>query len=424
MQRIVKGYKNTDFLKTYEGDIQNVLQYLSNNPEKFKQLGVQQYAPFIDFITKLSAYNTDILSLLWKEKKQTYIIALQNTAEKRPNGWFFGSFVKISLLDAKVVDMQFIDSYVPWIMRPDITLTAPERSKTFLGDDNAITFLASNKFGFTDMDGKNIKKLYDQTYVDDIRGVVFVQSKLFADLLPWFQEKLWEWQFKNASIDLIRGQALPNKKELYFDGVQEFLKNNQDNLAKAVLKNFEMVLDNRYIQTYVVRTSDELTSFLQQEKLQTVFDENHIYLWDYNSSYNKIDTFIKKTVSLYDANNTLVRESIYDVLDIAWLPAGDYTARIQYIMSIPSSYVNYIENLRKNFGINFNTREKHILALYPEWSTRGVLYAPKNTTLSPIQWPVKTASLFDTPFSHNAFYVLENTANNSIKEITVWVTIK
>ncbi|MBP6086411.1 hypothetical protein KA478_04485 [Patescibacteria group bacterium] len=69
-------------------------------------------------------------------------------------------------------------------MRPDITLTAPERSKTFLGDDNAITFLASNKFGFTDMDGKNIKKLYDQTYVDDIRGVVFVQSKLFADLLP------------------------------------------------------------------------------------------------------------------------------------------------------------------------------------------------------------------------------------------------
>ncbi|MBP6086412.1 hypothetical protein KA478_04490 [Patescibacteria group bacterium] len=110
---------------------------------------------------------------------------------------------------------------------------------------------------------------------------------------------------------------MPNKKELYFDGVQEFLKNNQDNLAKAVLKNFEMVLDNRYIQTYVVRTSDELTSFLQQEKLQTVFDENHIYLWDYNSSYNKIDTFIKKTVSLYDANNALVRESIYDVLDIA-----------------------------------------------------------------------------------------------------------
>ncbi|MBP6086413.1 hypothetical protein KA478_04495 [Patescibacteria group bacterium] len=67
------------------------------------------------------------------------------------------------------------------------------------------------------------------------------------------------------------------------------------------------------------------------------------------------------------------------------MPAGDYTARIQYIMSIPSSYVNYIENLRKNFGINFNTREKHILALYPEWSTRGVLYAPKNITLSPIQ---------------------------------------
>jgi hypothetical protein len=62
-----------------------VLQYLSNNPDKFKQLGLQEYAPFIDFVTKLSVHKEDLLSLLGKEKKQTYIIALQNTAEKRPN---------------------------------------------------------------------------------------------------------------------------------------------------------------------------------------------------------------------------------------------------------------------------------------------------------------------------------------------------
>jgi hypothetical protein len=86
MQRIMQGYENTEFLATYGGDIQNVLQYLSNNPEKFKQLGLQQYAPFIDFITQLSAQKDDIFSLLGKEKVQTYIIALQNTAEKRPNG--------------------------------------------------------------------------------------------------------------------------------------------------------------------------------------------------------------------------------------------------------------------------------------------------------------------------------------------------
>jgi hypothetical protein len=147
----------------------------------------------------LSRYKEDIFSLLGAEKSQTYIIALQNTAEKRPNGGFFGSFVKITLRDAKVTDI-----YVPGILRPDITLQAPAWTQTFLSDDKTITFLASNKFGFTDMDGKNIKKLYDMTYSDDIRGVFFVQSKLFADLLPGFQEQLREWQFKNASIDLIR----------------------------------------------------------------------------------------------------------------------------------------------------------------------------------------------------------------------------
>ena len=48
----------------------------------------------------------------------------------------------------------------------------------------------SNKFWFTDIDGKNIKKLYDITYNQDIRGVVFLNSNLFAYLLPWFQEQI------------------------------------------------------------------------------------------------------------------------------------------------------------------------------------------------------------------------------------------
>lgn len=424
MQRIIQWYENKNFLQTYGWDIQNVLQYLSNNPEKFKQLGLQQYEPFIDFITKFSAQKDDIFSLLWKEKVQTYIIALQNTAEKRPNWWFFGSFVKISLFDAKIVDMKFIDSYVPGILRPDITLQAPEWSKTFLGDDNTITFLASNKFWFTDIDGKNIKNLYDRTYSDDIRGVVFVQSKLFADLLPWFQELLWEWQFKNASIDLIRWQALPNKKELYFNGVNEFMKTHQKDIAKAVIKNFQMVKDNRYIQAYVVRTSKELTSLLQQEQFQTVFTDKNMYLWDYNSSYNKIDTFIKKTASIFDSNWVLVDESSYDVIDISSLKPWAYTMRIQYILSIPDSYVSRIEGLAKQFDISLNSREKHILALYPERSTRGVVYAPENISIDSISWPTKISSVFDTPFSHNAFYILENTSNNSIKEATVQFTVK
>lgn len=424
MQRVVQGYKNDNFLQTYWPDIQNILQYLSNNPDKFTQLWLHEYGAFIHFITKLSAQSNDIFSLLWKERKQTYIIALQNTAEKRPNWGFFGSFVKVSIKDAKIVDMQFIDSYVPGIVRPDVTLESPEWSKTFLWEDPTITFLASNKFGFTDLDGKNIKKLYDRTYWDDIRWVVFVQSDLFAALIPWFQELLWEWQFKNASIDLIRWQALPNKKELYFDGVKEFVQQNQKNIIKNVMKHFETIQNNNYIQTYLVRTSPELTALLQENSLQTVFKEDKIYLWDYNSSFNKIDTFVTKTTTILNQQWVVVGETAHDIIDISKLSPGTYQLRIQYILSIPQSYMTFIEWLAKEFSIDLNNREKHILALFPEWSTRWVLYAPKNITFTAIWGPTKTSEIFDTPFSHNAFYVVENTVNHSIKEVSVKFEVK
>ncbi len=424
IQRVMQWYEHKDFLKTYQWDIENILQYVSNNPDTFAQMGLQEYKPFLDFVAGLSAQKKDIFSLLGKDKPQTYIIALQNAAEKRPNGWFFGSFVKVTLSDAKVVEMQFIDSYVPGIIRPDISLKAPSWSQTFLSWDDKITFLASNKFWFTDIDGANIKKLYDMTYNADIRGVFFVNSNIFADLLPGFQEKLWEWQFTNASVDLIRWQALPNKKELYFDWVKDLLETRKVDLAKAIAKHFHLVQDSRYIQSYLVRTSPELTNFLQEQWIQTVFNKHHIYIWDYNSSYNKIDTFIKKTVTIFDSNNKLVKESAQDVISIKDMIPGKYTIHIQYSMNIPDSYLNFIESLRKQFGITLQVREKHILALYPEWSTRGVVYTPDNITLGWIEWPVKNQALFKTPFSNNGFYVLENTVNNSIKEVTIPFILK
>lgn len=424
MQRIIKWYDQPEFLETYGGDIQNVLQYLSNNPENFSQLWLQEFKPFINFITKLSAQPDDILSLLGKERAQTYIIALQNTAEKRPNGWFFWSFVKVTLLDAKIKDLQFIDSYVPGIIRPDITLQAPERAKEFLSNGSTITFLASNKFGFTDIDWKNIKKLYDMTYGTDIRGVVFLQSALFSDLLPGFQEKLWEWQFKNAAIDLIRWQALPNKKELYFNGVNEYLSTHKTEIAKRLLQNFQKIIDNRYVQVHLVRTSPQLQDLLDTYQLKTVFSPGHIYSWDYNSSFNKIDSFVHKTTSILDDTNTIVQESTHDVINIAALKSGKYSMNIQYFMAIPDSYLSYIDWLSKELGITLNSREKHILAIYPERSTRGVVYMPENITVQKVNWPVKASSIFNTPFSHNAFYILENTTNNSLKKVSIEFEVK
>lgn len=426
MQRVVNGYdQKIDYLKTYQGDIENILQYVSNNPSAFSQLGLQSYKPFLDFLAEASKHKDDIFSLLWKEKEQTYIILLQNAAEKRPNGWFFGSFIKISIFDAHITDMQIIDSYVPGIIKPDVTLQAPTwASSTFLSGDSTITFLASNKFWFTNMDGANIKKLFDKTYTDDIRGVLFINSNVLADLIPWFQEKLREWQFNNASIDLIRWAKLPNKKELYFNGVNQFIKDNTPNIIKALTKNFWYIQENRYLQAHIVRTSSWFTDLLTQNNLSTIFDTNHIYSWDYNSSFNKIDTFIHKNITILDNQKRVVYDGKQDVISWENMLPWSYSMHIQYTMNIPESYVNLIYGYAQDYGISLNLRERHILAILPERSTRGVIYAPENITFTNITWPTKTSSIFQTPFSHNAFYVLENTKNNSMKEVVIDFQVK
>ncbi|MEI7477098.1 MAG: hypothetical protein WCJ81_00665 [bacterium] len=194
-------------------------------------------------------------------------------------------------------------------------------------------------------------------------------------------------------------------------------------LIKAVAKYMTTIQKNRLVQSYFVRTSKDFTNFLQQQKFETVFSTGNMYLWDYNSSYNKIDTFVQKSVSIMDAQGNIVKDETQDVVSLQDLAPGTYTVHIQYSLNIPDSYRDYIMGLAKKFGIELHVREKHILALYPERTTRGVVYLAPNIDVLSIDGPVKNSTTFDTPFSHNAFYVLENTENNTIKDVVVTIKI-
>jgi hypothetical protein len=94
------------------------------------------------------------------------------------------------------------------------------------------------------------------------------------------------------------------------------------------------------------------------------------------------------------------------------------------MMSIPESYKTYMQTLASQYWILLNSREKHILALFPEWSTRWVLYLPKWSEVISIQWPVKTQQQFSSPFSENVFYILENVQNNTLKQVTITFEFK
>lgn len=413
------------FLRDNKGNIQYILQYLSNHPEQLKQLGLHDYAGIIDLVSDISQYNSDIFSLLGEEREQRYLVVLQNSAEKRPNGGFFGSFAIVTVKDARITDIKLMDSYYPNKIDPAATVQAPDwATNSFLSGDSTITFLASNKFGFTDMDGKNIKAIYEDAFHQKVRGVIFVNSQMFADLIPEFDKKLREWMFTNAATDIIRGGNFPNKKQHYLQEVADILNSQKDTIIKNTIKNIRYLLDNNYIHVYLEDIGGGLTKSLVTQGLTTSFRDDQIYFWDYNSSYNKIDMFIKKNIVFTDSEGKRVIDTTKDIVDIAKLATGRYDVSINYMMTVPPTYTDEIASLEKKYDIELTVREKSILGVFPVWATRGVVYTPKHITISNPTGQMRTSQLFDTPFSHNLLYYMANGTNNSMKSVHMQITIQ
>ncbi|MEI6672373.1 MAG: hypothetical protein WCL02_03260 [bacterium] len=139
--------------------------------------------------------------------------------------------------------MEIVDSYYPDFIAYRTRIIAPEWTAPFL-PDRKIGFIAGNKFGFSDIDGKNLKdlyelmfnKTYDMTKVQktmqpelynkllnqNIKGVIFIRSDLLEKFFTSFKQKVQERQFLNASVDLIRKQVRGNKKELYIKEIKQY----------------------------------------------------------------------------------------------------------------------------------------------------------------------------------------------------------
>ena len=198
---------------------------------------------------------------------------------------------------------------------------APEWTAPFL-PDRKIGFIAGNKFGFSDIDGKNLKDLYElmfnktfemwkvqQTMQPDlyekllhqnIKGVIFIRSDLLENFFTNFKQKERERQFLYASVDLIRKEIRGNKKELYIKEIKEYFNNQKSNIIKNVVNRFDEIANRQYITMYLSNVSTGINMILNKHNLTNIFDSNYIYLRDTNVSYNKIDGFITKHVQIND----------------------------------------------------------------------------------------------------------------------------
>lgn len=387
---------------------------------------LQHYFPeHADIIHSFSLLEKDVSSLLGMEKEQTYLVVLQNTAEKRPNWWFFGSFALVTLSKWKIVDFTVSDSYHPGYNRPTTKILWPDWLEKFLPERD-IYFIGANKVWFTYHDGPQITTLYEKSYPwKKIRGVIFLRTDMFSDLLPGFEEQLRRRQYINATVDLIRGEERRWKKDIYLASLEEYLAEHRGELLEAFWMKLPTLLQERKINLYLESVSGKMHTLLREYDLTTRFEDDHAYFRDSNIIFNKLDMFVEKKIRLTNSNNELLGSRSDDIVELPLLRSGHiYTFAIQYTLAVPESYHVLIRSLNETYGIELWQREEHILWVHHEWATRGNIYFPPYFSIIAITWDIASQRTFDTPFSHNAAYETHIWNNNSTNTIYVQVKVQ
>jgi hypothetical protein len=84
---LIKSYiDGENILVTQNTKIEELWSYTKKNKNYLKKIGFTQYQQVIDLISDLRKYKDYLFSLLGKDQPYNYLVILQNTNEKRPNG--------------------------------------------------------------------------------------------------------------------------------------------------------------------------------------------------------------------------------------------------------------------------------------------------------------------------------------------------
>lgn len=458
LDNIVQSYvKGDNVFITKEKEIIFCREYIEENKEYLKKVGFSNYDKLINLFSDLKVYQKEFFELLGKKQSFNYLVILQNTNEKRPNGWFFGSFAFIKVDQWHIKTLEIIDSYYPDFIAYRTRIMAPEWTAPFL-PDRKIGFIAGNKFGFSDIDGKNLKDLYElmlnKTYDmakvkqtmqpdlyekvlhQDIKWVIFIRADLLENFFTTFKYKEQEWQFLNASIDLIRKEIRGNKKEMYIKEIKQYFDNQKWNIIKNVVNRFDEIANKQFVTIYLSNVSTGFNATLTKHNLTNIFDPNYIYFWDTNTSYNKIDGFITKHIQINDEQGMIQKDSKSDIVDIRDLKNGKYTINIYYKFWIPEYYPALIKSFEKKYEIQITDREMAILGLksgmYEEpgqgkvrkrRETKATVYFPQYIKVTNVTGDIYYQAPFTPPFANGLFYQMGSIENNSTRVVKINIEV-
>ena len=87
LDKIVQSYgAGENIFITKEKEINFCWEYIQKNKEYLKKVGFSNYDELINLFADLKTYEKELFDLLGKNQPFNYLVILQNTNEKRPNG--------------------------------------------------------------------------------------------------------------------------------------------------------------------------------------------------------------------------------------------------------------------------------------------------------------------------------------------------
>lgn len=447
---IIQSYSNKEnIFVTQTETINRVRNQIVSQTETILKNN-EQYSRLAYFLEDIHPHKEEILMYMGANVPKSYLVILQNSSERRPNGWFFWSFAYVRVLHGRIRTIHMIDSYLGYNSMPWISIRPPQWSDPIYGWV-PFGWIASNKFGFTNIDGDYMIQLYNKTfnspeskeYVPNevckdichrpIDWVIFVQTDGLKKIMPWLERKTRERQFMNASVDLIRGANLPNKKEYYLTDSQNFFMSQSTTAVRNFISQFTSLTDKYTFGIYIPTISQGLNEVITKYNFTTIPNNHTLYSWDTNKSFNKIDEFVTKTITIRDAiGDILIEQMNYDHINIKELPNGSYTMEINYKISIPRHYKEYIKQLEENNNITLTDRELGILSLKPTiaedgiqrfWESKSQLYHPNTVTITNITGDIGHTR-FTSPFWAGIDYTVTTTDDNTTKQVFIDFTLQ
>ncbi len=391
VDKVRQTYLSGGDLSQVKSNLDSIMDFLSTNKDLINKLP-EKYRPFAFFLSNLAWYKSQIYDILWFSEKKIYMFVLENTSEARPNGGFFWSYAIVQVYKWKIEEYKVFDAYYPQYINSWAKVTLEPSYADIFNAQNGIWFISSNVYWFTDLDGGNIKLLYEKTFPwQRLDGVVFLQSDLVEKILPGISDKLITRQFLNANVDQIAKDDPLNKKEFYIKDIQSYIASNLNQIILYSLQNFDLITKENGLNFYLPRIDKEFKSFLIKHNLINTFNPNKIYVRDFNLAYNKIDRFVSKRWILQDSKWRVISDGDGDILDAPtekWV----YDLYLFYNINVPDSYIQKIQSLVSYYGIWLTAREIHILWLSYNRSNRVIIWMWDHIQAGSVEWWVPSST--------------------------------